>query len=178
MMFSFLQCLLHPRSAVPHPCPGTQHSGSFYSWYNHPASWQSWSTDLESNIYTNKDLDIYVCVLVFLIKRPLVQEFKAQKCQMQAHMTIFMSWLLSRMLKLVKMSLQACCPLPSPLPEKGLLWHIPLVLPSAPQVISKPQVQGKTVCREGTGGSGHVPNCRNKANSQKPWAREEESINL
>lgn len=161
-MFFPLHCLLYPRSAVPHPCSGTQHSGSFYSWYNHPASWQSWFTDLESNIYTNTDLDIYVCVLVFFIERFLVKEFKALKCQMQAHITIFMSWLLSRMLKLVKLSLKAYCTLPSPFLEKGLLWHIPSVLPLAPQVISKPQVQGKTLCREGTGGSGQVPSCRNK----------------
>lgn len=68
MMFPPLQCLLYPRSAVPYPCPGTQHSGSFYSWCNHPASWQSWSADLESNIYTNTDLDIYVCVWFSLLR--------------------------------------------------------------------------------------------------------------
>ena len=42
-----------------------------------------------------------MCILVSLIESPLVQELKAQKFQMQTQITIFMSWLLSRMLQLV-----------------------------------------------------------------------------
>lgn len=47
------------------------------------------------------DVDISMCVLVFLIENPLVQEFKAQKFQMKTQISIFLSWLLSRMLQLV-----------------------------------------------------------------------------
>lgn len=70
------------------PCPETQHSGSFYFLYNHPATFQSRAADPESNKEANMDMDIYMCVLFSVIESAVIQDFEAQKFQMQTQITI------------------------------------------------------------------------------------------